>query len=236
MTPLKNRSGTLPAGALAVLVGGVVLLGWVLDMAALKSVLPGWVSMKPNTAVAFILAGIALLASGERSEAGGQRPAGIVSRLCGLLAGSIGLLSLCEYAFGWSTGFDQWLFPEPAGTVGTSHPGRMAPDTALCFILFAAGWEFARRPRQKNRTRIATLLLCTAIITVTLVEILSYFTPVLRTQGWGGLTMMALPTAIVFAALAVALLLRAWPENRPESVAPANALAAPDFLCWFSFC
>jgi hypothetical protein len=49
------------SGALAMCVGGIVLVGWALDIAALKSVLPGWVSMKPNTAVAFILVGIALL-------------------------------------------------------------------------------------------------------------------------------------------------------------------------------
>ena len=226
MNLLKNHGGALFAGALAVLVGGVVLLGWALDIAALKSVLPGWVSMKPNTAFAFILTGLALLLSRPRSTLNAQLSTSI-SRCCALFAGLIGLLSLCEYAFGWNPGFDQWLIPEPAGTVGTSHPGRMAPDAALCFLLFAAGWEFARRPRPTDRTRSATLLLGAAMITVAQVEILSYFTPVLRTYGWGGLTMMALPTATVFTALGAALLLTAWPESRPESAAPAPALAAP---------
>ena len=229
--PLMVASALLPAlsGVLAVLVGGVVLTGWALDLAALKSVLPGWVSMKPNTAVAFILTGLALLLSRrEWSEGRSERTAAFGSRLVALLAGLIGLLTLAEYTFGWNPGFDQWLFPEPAGTVGTSHPGRMAPDTALCFVLFAAGWVFACRPRPTNRTWIATLLLGAAMITVALVEILSYFTPVLRTYGWGGLTMMALPTATVFAALGAALLLTAWPKNRPDSAAPTTALAARD--------
>ena len=60
---LAPRLAALLAGTAAVLVGGVVLIGWALDVAALKSVLPGWVSMKPNAAVAFILAGIAVLLS-----------------------------------------------------------------------------------------------------------------------------------------------------------------------------
>ena len=48
------------AGAVAMLVGGLVFIGWALDIAALKSVLPGWVSMKPNAAFAFTLSGIAV--------------------------------------------------------------------------------------------------------------------------------------------------------------------------------
>src|ERR1039457_20427 len=58
---VSPRLWTSVAGALAVIVGGMVLVGWALDIAALKSILPGCVSMKPNTAIAFILTGIALL-------------------------------------------------------------------------------------------------------------------------------------------------------------------------------
>lgn len=58
-----DRFALVGVGAGAVLVGGLVLLGWALDVAALKSVLPGWVAMKPNTAVAFILIGLAVLFS-----------------------------------------------------------------------------------------------------------------------------------------------------------------------------
>ena len=44
----------------AVLVGAMVLVGWTFDVAVLKSV-PGWVAMKANAAICFILTGIALL-------------------------------------------------------------------------------------------------------------------------------------------------------------------------------
>ena len=93
--PLADRL----AGALAVAVGGVALSGWALDIAALKSVLPGWVSMKPNTAVAFILAGFALLlASRERAEVRSQWSSAFGSRICALrLAASSALrgVSIC---------------------------------------------------------------------------------------------------------------------------------------------
>jgi PAS domain S-box-containing protein len=203
------------AGALAVLVGGLVLAGWTLDIAALKSLLPNWVSVKPNTALAFILTGIAVLLSTINPQF--STASSRLARLCGWLAGLIGLLTLCEYAFGWNPGFDQWLFHEPAGAVGTSHPGRMAPDTALCFLLLAAGLEIACGSRKTRRTPVALAILGSLVTTVTVAAMLSYFTSALRTYGWRDLTMMAVPTAAVFAVLGVALALIAWQDRRPES-------------------
>jgi hypothetical protein len=141
------------AGGTAVVVGGMVLVGWALDITALKSILPGWVTVKPNAALAFVLLGVALLFCSRRPATLSPRPLGFASRfaqLCALLAGLIALLTLCEYAFRWNAGIDQWLFPEPSGAAGTSHPGRMAPDSALCFALLAAAlWlvSSSRRPR-----------------------------------------------------------------------------------------
>jgi PAS domain S-box-containing protein len=42
--------------------GGLVLLGWVLDIQLLKSIFPEWVTMKVNTALGFLLAGSSLFA------------------------------------------------------------------------------------------------------------------------------------------------------------------------------
>ena len=208
---LSRSFAVQSAGALAVLVGGLVLAGWTLDLAALKSLLPGWVSVKPNAALAFILTGIALLLSTVNPQF--STASSRLARLCGWLSGLIGLLTLCEYAFGWNPGFDQWLFGEPAGTVGTSHPGRMAPDTALCFMLLAAGLENACDSRKTRWTLVALAILGSLVTTVALAAMLSYSTSALRTHGWWGLTMMAVPTAAVFAVLGVAMVLIAWRES-----------------------
>lgn len=54
------------AGAVAAAIGISVLLGWMLDNAVLKSIHPDWVAMKANTAICFLLCGMALwLKAGE---------------------------------------------------------------------------------------------------------------------------------------------------------------------------
>lgn len=220
-------SVTVLAGALAFAAGSVVLIGWALDIALLKSVRPGWVAMKPNTAVAFMLTGAALLLFRDPAPSGQQQRA-FLSRIAGLLAGLIGLLSLAEYAFDWNPGFDQWLFPEPAGAIGTSHPGRMAPDTAICFALVAVGLESARRARQTRSAPVGPSLVGALVAAIGLVEILTYLMPMLRTYGWGGLTMMALPTAVLFTVLGAAVIACAEPRRPAAPTGSAQPFARPE--------
>jgi hypothetical protein len=161
---------------LSVFTGAVVLIGWAQDIAVIKSIHPDWVAMKANTALCFILIGVAMLASSPPSSVLSLR----LARLCILLCALIGLLSLSEYLFDWNPGLDQWLFVEPPQTTGTSHPGRMAPDTAFCFLLLATGVTLA------SDTRNSTLKFW--IITITASLILALSTGVILNYFGGGPT------------------------------------------------
>jgi CHASE3 domain sensor protein len=193
-------------------VGALVLAGWAFDLPALKSILPGWVTVKPNTALGFVLTGIALLLmQPPPAQSAIRNPqSAILSRLCALLAGLIGLLTLGEYASGITFGIDQWLFPEPAGAVGTSHPGRMAPDTALCFVLLAAALWAARDARKTRWALPASVLFSWLVAAIGLVAMFSYLTPGLAGHGWWGFTGMAVPTAAVFVVLGAAMVMHGW--------------------------
>jgi len=114
-------------------IGCLVLVGWIFDIAVLKSLNPDWISMKANTAVAFMLAGIALwLSQAKRRHV---RPARYVAWGSALVVAAMGLLTLIQYASGWSLGIDQLLFTDPPGAAQTVYPGRLAPNTALNFLL-----------------------------------------------------------------------------------------------------
>lgn len=116
------------------LIGAAVILGWVFDVPLLKSVSPAFISMKLNTAICFSAMGAALWCRLGNSVR--------LQQLARVLATGVALVCvivLMEYALGWDAGIDNVLIVEPPGTVGTIYPGRMAIDTALAFILIAAG-------------------------------------------------------------------------------------------------
>src|SRR5260221_3410909 len=110
------------AAILVIGIGSLVILRWVLDISPLKGVLPDLVTMKFNTALCFILSGVALV----RLRAGPPRLVLVFSTVVAI----IGLLTLIEYLFRWNLGIDQWLVRDIASTQNP-YPGRMSPLTAL---------------------------------------------------------------------------------------------------------
>ena len=114
------------------MVGFLVLVGWITDIPYLKSVLPSLPTMKPNTAFAFILAGVSLwILQREQTSQSTYR----IGQACAAVVALAGMLTLSEYVLDWDLGFDQLLVKEPSGAVRTSHLGRMSPTTALNFFL-----------------------------------------------------------------------------------------------------
>ena len=122
-------------GVLTVLLGLAVVVGWTLQIEALKTVLPGYVSMKANTALCFIMCGSALLVGYLSRPAPWKKT---FSFVLGLIVVLISGATLIEYLSGLSFGLDQMIFQDNPHAAFTSQPGRMSPYTGLGFLLFGS--------------------------------------------------------------------------------------------------
>src|SRR5690242_16837854 len=107
LSPFKAPSAL--AGIIIILVGCAVLIGWIFSITVLKSIMPSWIAMTPNTAVLFILAGLALLLCRAEQAA---RWSGYLSAGCAGIVLLIAVLTLSQYLFNWNSGLDQLLFPD----------------------------------------------------------------------------------------------------------------------------
>ena len=143
-------------------IGALVLIGWACDIAVLKSLQPGLISMKANTAVAFMLTGLALwFLQAKRVHARAGRHAAWV---CASVVALLGLLTLAENVCRWDLGIDRLLFAEPAGTAQTVHPGRMAPTTALNFLLIGVSLLLLDVRTRRGHRPAQFLIVCVGII------------------------------------------------------------------------
>lgn len=215
LTPFTRLAG----GAL-MLAGLSVLAGWAFDIAVLKSLVAGTVTMKANTALAFVLAGSALWLQArdpwrvpEAGTASAPPPRILGPRLvaqgCAAIVVAIGLLTLAQYLLGWNLGIDQLLFHDTAHLAGTTHPGRMAPDTALGFglgggALLLLGARFG--PRTGGAAKIAAGL----VATIGLLGLLGYLSGVTLGYRWWTYTSMAISTAALFLVFSAGLMALAW--------------------------
>ena len=187
------------AGGSVCLVACMVLVGWVFDLKMLKSVGPKMIAMKVNTAVAFLVAGVALLLSPAESAARSRQRA---ARLCAAAVALIGGLVLSEYLFGWDLGIDQLLFAEMPSTPGAPEPGRMAPQSAASFL--ALGVALLVLDTGRGALIAQTLALATGL--AALVALVGYVYQETRLYVVGPYVGIALNTAISFIILSVGIL------------------------------
>ena len=189
------------------LVGALVLFGWVFDFPALTDLVSGSVTMKANAALCFVLCGAAMWLLQMRG-----RHAGRTERVCALAAGGIALLTLGEYATGWNLGIDEFLVHDTGPAVATSHPGRMGPNTAISFVLTAGALWLMSRPAGMPRRPLILGWLGALVAGIGLFALLGYAAEFSLGYGWWSLTGMAVHTALLFVLLGAAVLRFAWRE------------------------
>ena len=186
-------------GVLVLLLGLMVLLGWAMGSVALETAVSGHASMKANTALCFVLCGLALVLRVRLGKAVRRVVAGL-SLCVGLIAG----LTLTEAVGAASLGLDQLLVRD---TLSSFYPGRMASITAVCFVFCALALGFADRagrwPRRLSTG--ATLLLAASAYA----SVVAYLFGVSMLYGGtmrAGYVSMAVHTGVGFILLSAGLL------------------------------
>ena len=190
---------------LAGLLGAVVLYGWVFDVALLKSVLPGAVEMKANTAIGLILSAGALFFLADPKETA-RRSAG---QALGLAVLALGLFTGAQYLFAWNFGIDELLFRD-TGSAYNLIRGRMSPYTAAAFCVLGLALLALPRPALRLSVRVGA----TAVAAIGAMSFVGYLWNASELVTDRLLPPVAVHTAVAFMLLGAGALLAQRAENR----------------------
>lgn len=131
---------TLPKilAIITICVGSVVMAGWFLDIAILKSILPTWVTMKFTTALCFVMGGLLLFSIDRVREPGEKSTTAeillpISSIIMAFLMGAL----LFSVIFQVKLGIGDLFVKEAPGAVKTTKPGIPSSGTMVSFLAIA---------------------------------------------------------------------------------------------------
>ncbi|MDQ6992520.1 MAG: PAS domain S-box protein [Mariprofundus sp.] len=196
---LKNAASS---GVL--LISATVLLGWWLDHATLAAWLPGVADMTFNTALCFLLMAMACLRPG-------------LAAICMGVA-IFALLSLAQDLFGIHLGIDNIFFDSHGFGLTSPYPGRMAPNTALAFLLTSSALFLMNSSTLKQHLVTIThaMIMLLSLISLLGISMHLFITDV--PQSFAHFASISLFTAISFLLLSISLLLMHVRQHQYEGV------------------
>lgn len=202
------------ASSAVVLVSLLTLLGWAFDIEPLKRWLPDAVAMNPMTAVAFILSSVGLWFSQTGAQLSGMRRASV---LCAATVVIIGLVRLLGYAANMDIGLDRLLFASKLTMTGvnTDIPNRIAPNTALNFLLTGSALLLSVSGNRRFEGLAQGMLFF--VVTTSFLAFLGHTYDAHGLYRISSFIGMAVNTAACFMALALGIL-AASPDIGPMSV------------------
>jgi PAS domain S-box-containing protein len=183
------------AGAYALLGGALSLLGWAADIRQLTDWGSTSISIQPNSTIAAMSAGVALLGLvfGVRW----------LTVALGMLAGLIGAMSVGEHAFSLDLGIDQlFLFARPWGELATVSAGRIGPPAATSFTLLGLALVLSGTDSKARRLAPAIAL---GVMTIAMLPLVGYALEATTMFARPHLTAIAFQTATMLLALGMGL-------------------------------
>lgn len=183
--------------------GLAVIIGWHTHNLTLVKIHPSLAAMQYNTALAFVISGTGLLATTFGLP--------VFPTLSGTVIALIGFLTLTQYIFAVNLNIDQ-LFIKDTITPGLLYPpGRMAPNTAINFILTGSALLLTRKAEAKY-CNFALGCLGSIITAFGAISILGYLIGLRGAYTWGSFLSigMAFHTAVGFMVIGFSIMMFAW--------------------------
>ena len=180
------------------LTGIIVLIGWWLDVDVMKRGVAGASATNPVTAIALTVAAVALwLQHTARRTSAPVAWADVARRTASILLVALGAITLAGYAAGHNAGLDQLLFRSRL------EGNRIAPNSGMNFALIGiALWLLDLGPASR---RAPAALVALGAVGLSIVSVLGYVYGVDAMYGMGAYQPMALPTAVCFVLLGIAI-------------------------------
>lgn len=200
---LRQRIPLL-AGAAVFVLAVTVLVGWAVRGAAFAQAGGVHAPMPVETAVGLAVCGVALALMGTR----GKRSA----ELLGVAVAVFGITVVVRYAVNGGVAMGPSLESTAWGL-----SARMAPLTAVCFVVLGAALALARGVECSVFRGRAAGVLATVVMVVATVALCGYLVGISPAYGWGSYARMSLPTAAGLFLLSAGLLV--WSQQRTGSEA-----------------
>lgn len=170
----------------------IVLLGWFLHIEILKSVVPGFSTMKFNTAACVFLLGWILFASIQK-----EKIYLAVYYALSLIVFAIGFSTLLSSIFNIHNGLDEFFIEDVRSRMSEiPFPGRMSRTTSFSFTAFSVAFLMIRSKNSvlKNTAQYAFHI----VSMISFIAIIGYLYGVPAFHSFTFFESMAIPTALLF--------------------------------------
>ena len=197
---IRFSSLSFLCASVTMLAGALALIGWIGKIPQLVQSTP-LAFVQANTAICFFLSGLALFLANQSHFR--------IVRILSFVILVTGVLTLLQYLFNLNFGIDELLFKDFIHS-GTSHPNRMAPNTALCFALFAAALFVSTYALNFKSGNLLTCTLGAMVFVLAFVALLGFMVGLEEAFGWGQMTRMSPQTALTFMFASSGIICLVW--------------------------
>ncbi|MBF0458859.1 MAG: PAS domain S-box protein [Nitrospirae bacterium] len=179
------------AAATVFSLGIFVLAAWMFNIGNMEIFHFNPIAMKPNAALMLVLTGLSLWFLQTKRVNSRTR---FISKACALIIALIGSLTLVEYIFNLDIGIDQAMFDDLPNLLMTTHAGRMAPVTAVTFVLTGSALFMIDLKTRKGFLPSQFIAIVWGLIS--LISFMGYIYDITMLYGKSSVTAMAIHTSL----------------------------------------